>query len=481
VQTRGGPASQIRTSTKETSTRCITNDSDKSQSKAQNQLVMKGGDPRARLQVMQPLVMRLILGIAFVFIVIVAVRGLATSWTNFDQPRRTVNDFTGDYLSARAFVKGGNAYGQTKVLASHYLVDLKKVKLPFGDPLARNPHPPAYVMLLAPFAFFPYVVARNAWLIVMGFSIAFAMGLIVRATGATLWVAAMVALGSLVLPPVVLELRIGEANALVLLAVVVGWWQIKKGRPVWAGIALGIGSALKIFPLFLVIPLIRNHKLKTVVVQVATAAIVSLGCALAIGWRETSELVTKIMPSNTRYWLSAPHNLSLISIPFRWLTRSRWSPVSIDIPTLAFVLAIALVLFCIAAAATTRARLSGDLFWAAIPWMLLVSPLFWYEYAVLSLPLIYLILSNHVRARRLPPWFVLIGIGLLLIWTFAALPGSNSESSTALLTVFALPTYGLLILGLAEWRPGVRSGFQASNVDFSGSADPENQPLVSAT
>lgn len=397
------------------------------------------------------MVARIVLGIGLVLMLAVAFRGVAVAWTYSDQPRRTINDFTGDYVSARAFIKGGNAYGETRALADRYLLDPRNVRLPLGDPHVRNPHPPAYIMLLAPLAMLPYVTARNLWLILMGISVALAMGTVARTKGATLWTAAAVACGSLILPPVVLELRIGEANALVLLALAIGWWTIQKGHSVGGGIALGIASALKIYPLFLLIPLLRSRKLKTIVAQLGTAAVLTAGSGIALGWRNSAELITKVMPSNTRYWLTAPHNLSILAIPFRWLTRSRWNPTSADLPALALGLAIVLILFCIAAAARTPANLSQDLFWAAVPWMLLISPLFWYEYAVLCLPLIYLILKNHVQERELPPWFVLIAIGLLLVWTFDALPTRTGESAVALLAVFALPTYGVLILGLSEW------------------------------
>jgi hypothetical protein len=384
----------------------------------------------------------------------VALRGLATSWTNSGEPRRTVNDFTGDFVSAKAFIRGGDPYAQTRQLARRYAIGPSNIKLPLGDPHIRNPHPPAYIMLLTPLATLSYVTARNTWLILMTLSVAFAIGTIARASGASLWIAGMVALASLVLPPVVLELRIGEANALILLTLAVAWLQLKKGHSGRAGIALGIGSAIKIYPLFLVIPLIRSRNVKAALAQLATSVVLTLGSGIVLGWRDTFELVSKVMPSNTKYWLTAPNNLSILAIPFRWLTTTRWTPTAANVPTLALGLSTALALFCIAAAATTPTNLSQDLFWGTIPWMLLISPLFWYEYTVLCLPLIYLILSNHVRERRSPRWFVLIAIGCLLIWTFASLPTRSSEPSAALLALFALPTCGLLILGLSEWsRP----------------------------
>jgi hypothetical protein len=148
----------------------------------------------------------------------------------------------------------------------------------------------------------------------MAFSIGFAMAMVARTTGARLSKAAAVGLGSLALPPAFAELKLGGANALMLLAVAVAWHQIHKGRHVWSGIALGLASATKLYALFLMIPLLRSNNRKAVLAQVATAAISTVGAGVIVGARETLHLVTRVMPVNTKNWLTSPHNLSILAI-----------------------------------------------------------------------------------------------------------------------------------------------------------------------
>jgi hypothetical protein len=381
---------------------------------------------------------------------LLAVRTVQIFWTTPNQPGRTTNDFTADYVSGRALMDGRDPYAETGVLTRRYVAEPKGVSAIFGSE-ARNPHPPPYVLLVTPLASLPYVLARNVWLLLTAASVALAMGMIARSSGTRISTAIAVGAGSFALPPVQAELKIGEANALLLLAIVVGWLQIRKGRNVLGGVALGLASAIKLYPLFLLIPLLRQRNLRAIAAQLGTTIALLGSGAMVVGLGRTQLLVSTVMPDNTQRWIAAPHNLSLLAIPFRWLTHSSWTNTALDLRHFADVLAIVAVVICIVAAFRTPARLSGEIFWGAVPWMLLISPILWYEYLVLALPLIYLIIRNHIVHCQLPPWFVLIGIALVMAWTFDVVPTRN-ESVAVLLGVLALPTYGLVILGLSEWR-----------------------------
>ncbi|MEA2509591.1 MAG: alpha,2-mannosyltransferase [Actinomycetota bacterium] len=391
------------------------------------------------------------LEVVVLLLLLLAFRTLAMSWADAKDQHPSTDDFTADYVSARAFDHGANAYGELLPLARRYLDSRQGVSSFIGDVNRRNPHPPAYLLMVAPLAELPYAFARNIWLILMAISVASAMGIVAITSGASRMTAAAVALGSLALPPVVFDLKLGGADVLVLLAVVIAWQQIGKGREVFAGVALGAASALKLYPLFLVIPLLRRRNVKAVFAQVSTTAIVTAVAGLALGFSTTVHFLSKAMPANTRYWLTDPHNFALVAVPFRWLTRSNWNIGSVDAPLLANTLAVGLVILCLAAALATPARQSEDLLWATTPWMLLISPLFWYQYTVLVLPLIYLILRNHFIRRSVPQWPVALAIGLLLMWTLESSPPGTHHSVLDLALVFALPAYGVIILGLSEW------------------------------
>jgi hypothetical protein len=390
-------------------------------------------------------------------LLLVAVISLDISWTSPGDQRRTVNDFTADYLSARAWINGRSAYAHIDSLAGRYVADPLGVTSFYGGRHHRNPHPPAYIVLVTPLALLPYVPARNIWMIAMASSLALAMGMVAKASGARGWAAVGIGAGSLALPPALSELKLGGADTLILLGISVAWLQLLKGRQIWGGIVLGLASAVKLYPLFLLIPLLRRGDRKAAGTQLVTAAAAFALSGFALGTHSTVELLTRAMPANARYWLADPHNLSILAIPIRWLTHSAWYPHGITAPLWAHMLAGALAIVCVVAAARTPARMSQDLMWAAVPWMLLISPLFWYQYIVLVLPTIYLIFQNHLRERLSPPWFVLIATGFLLVWTLGFIP-FDTTSVPVLVGVFALPTYGLCVIGLSEWRPARSKG-----------------------
>jgi Glycosyltransferase family 87 len=392
------------------------------------------------------------LEVVVLLLFLMAIRTIAMSWTESGHPA-AADDFTSDYVSARAFDDGANAYGELIPLAHRYLDDGQSLTSFIGDARRRNPHPPAYVLMVAPLARLPYAYARNIWMIIMTISGASAMAIVAATSGASRLTASAVGLASLAMPPVIFELKLGGADLLILLSVVIAWQQIRKGRQVLGGVALGLASALKIYPLFLLVPLLRRRSVKAAVAQLGTVATVTGGAALALGLQTTVRFLGKAMPANTRYWLTNPHNLALVAIPFRWLTRSNWNIGGLDAPLLAATLAISLAILCLVAALTTPARESQDLLWATTPWMLLISPLFWYQYTVLLLPLIYLILRNCFIRKNVPSWPVGVAIALLLIWTLESSPPGAHHSILDLAFVFALPAYGAIVLGLSEWRP----------------------------
>jgi hypothetical protein len=97
---------------------------------------------------------------------------------------------------------------------------------------------------------------------------------------------------------------------------------------------------------------------------------------------------------------------------------------------------------------TTPARASGDVLWATVPWMLLASPLAWADYLILVLPCVILMVRRSPASRL--PVVVLFSVLVLIGRPFFVYNVFPVSVRTQLLGL-ALPTYGLLGLGLMEW------------------------------
>src|SRR5262245_14303444 len=63
------------------------------------------------------------------------------------------DDFVQDYVSARAFLAGEPPYQDAAGLRERFGF------LPHGQPLPLNPHPPLAILLVVPFAVFPFATA----------------------------------------------------------------------------------------------------------------------------------------------------------------------------------------------------------------------------------------------------------------------------------------------------------------------------------
>jgi hypothetical protein len=382
--------------------------------------------------------------IAF-FLVLV---GTASTWNIVRQysPGQFWTDFTGDYVSARAHLDGGDPYGSLSTLEHRYVT-------PVGNPpsgITANPHPPAYVDLAIPIARLSYSTARTVWLSVMTLSFVIGLGLALRELGIR-WVWAFsISVGCLWLRITRISLLTAQIDGILLLLIVLGWLALRRGRDRQAGIALGAAAALKFFPLFLIIPVLRARRWRVAKWQLGSLILLTVGTSSVLGMSAVWAFVTRAAPQNLRNWVGAPHNLSLTAIPLRWLTIDPWRPGALDLRILAIPLVLGIFMMCAIAAWRSPARLSGDAFLAAIPWMLLATPLFWPHELTLALPLIAAIaLRRGVQGITEHPWPLLAAAVILL-----GSPHGYINVPIAAwyqVVIWMAATYALLAIAGCEW------------------------------
>src|SRR5262249_12093262 len=118
-----------------------------------------------------------------------------------------------------------------------------------------NAHPPTSVFLAVPFAWMDYQTAFLVWNLVSLLLFAGTVALVVRQLGLSVTLpAAAVAFVLLVqCSPLRAQLMQGHLNP-VLLALITGAWAAERSnRPGWAGVLLGLATAIKLFPGFLLV------------------------------------------------------------------------------------------------------------------------------------------------------------------------------------------------------------------------------------
>ncbi|MFY9820318.1 MAG: glycosyltransferase family 87 protein [Thermoanaerobaculia bacterium] len=321
--------------------------------------------------------------------------------------------------------------------AAHLLAGLS----PYG--VKGFDYPPLTALLVLPVAGLPYPAARVVWLVTSWLCLVAAGFLLVRILGndrtAVLAVAACWALGGTVAENLVL----GQVNPLLLFLVVLAWWGMSRGRGGVAAVAIGLATALKLWPAVLLIPLAAWHWRR---------AVAGLGAALALvalSWLPFLGLPPPHSPARADYWLGTPAllNFSLPAValrladppvpgqilPLSWRNGNdpltfrlapRQGAFSAGLAGVLLALGAGLLLW--AARRSGRGR-EGELpaMAAAVSLALLASPISWYHYQLLQLPGLALLARRWSDRPAARGWWLarLLGLAALaagLTWTHVA-------------------------------------------------------------
>jgi hypothetical protein len=355
-------------------------------------------------------------------------------WTPADS--RRMADFGADYISARAWVRGDNPYDPLPELAERHLDVSLRTNM---SAEWRNPHMPVQILATAPTAELPFSTAKNMWLLLSALCTGVGLYLVGRELDWSAAAALVAGAAGLIAPTVQADLLHVQVNGILMLLVVLAWRELRRGRDLRAGVLLGAATAIKLFPAFLLIVLLRQKRVRAALSQIVSAvALIGIG-VVAVGGASALEFATIAAPDNFERFRAYPGNLSLASLPFRLF----------DIgPPAATLVALAVCGLCALLALRTPARFSGDPFWAAVPWMVLASPIAWGHYMVMALPVLLIGLSRR-RQLDCPPW-VWAGAMLVVLggWGIELLAGTSVPTEHLWLAEMT----GLLTLAAAEWR-----------------------------
>lgn len=355
-----------------------------------------------------------------------------------EPPYLTDSDLTPDYVAAQEWTAGRDPYGLLRPLVTERFGP-SDPSLRQMEPGQRNAHPPVLILLHAPASALGIRGMRAVELGAMVGAIFLAVFLFCRELAMRRTMAAALAFGALALPIVRFDMRWGQINGLVLLGLVLAWRALRSGKDARAGMWLGAVIAMKIFPLLLLIPLIRMRRTKAVAWTMGSATAFTLVGVAALGMEAAIKFVTVASPVNYEIWGAAPFSISLVALPFRLFASGRWLNPGFDVSMMVMLLGVAAFVGCAVAAWRTSARVTGDLFWAATPWMILASPLAWTHYLVILLPLGALAWSRRHELSR-AGWLAVV-VPLVVIAS-----GDSLVQALSKLTGASLMQYGTVVM-----------------------------------
>ncbi len=308
-------------------------------------------------------------------------------------------------------------------------------------------YPPLTALIVLPVAWLPYPQARVAWLLANWLCLAAAGFLMVRILGgdraSLLTVAACWALCGTVAENLVL----GQVNPILLFLVVLAWWDVSRGRGAVAAGAIGLATALKLWPGVLLVALATWHWRR------AAAGLAAAVALVALSWLPFLVLPPPHSPARADYWAGTPAllNFSLPAValrladpptpgqilPLSW--RNGNDPLAFKLPARQAALSAGLAALVLASGGLWLLRTGrrngggGEVpALAALPAMaaavslaLLASPICWYHYQLLQLPGLALLARRWAARPASRPWWLgrLAGLAALaagLTWTQVA-------------------------------------------------------------
>lgn len=104
--------------------------------------------------------------------------------------------------------------------------------------------------------------------------------------------------------PFVATLRQGQTNALISLLIIVAWFFARSGRPVLAGIAIGMAANLKLYPALLLVYFVFRHR-RALIAGILTTAAIPAAVAFGVGVPRITGFLQSAKAISAEYGLGA--------------------------------------------------------------------------------------------------------------------------------------------------------------------------------
>lgn len=376
------------------------------------------------------------------------------------------NDFRHMYAAASLLRSGGNIYDSEQLRAEAARREVERL----------NPYvyPPLQAALLIPLASLSFAQAALAWYWINIFLVVLCILILSRLLGSMPrpWNCAIVVFLVAASEPVTRTLTAGQMNIALLLLLCLSFILFKKNYPVFAGLALGLAAALKIFPALLILMLFWRRRYRAGMAALLGAlALTLLGCAIA-GWSHSLDYLALLrqMSYGSSTWAQLgmhyhvdPANQAPAALITRLLTQDPDAGVQgiASLPGLAKFLSAAtgLILFGIAFYFTrfkhsedNSLRISETSLALAILASILIPSLMWDHYLTLALLPAVILLDRPGDCGRDTAVLILIALSLFVIdvpvnfWNPAWQSGWRVAWSSV-----KLPAV-LVLFGLLAWR-----------------------------
>jgi len=202
------------------------------------------------------------------------------------------------YYFASSLTKGGENPYQTSLI--------KDALTAYGQPLmaTRFLYPMTFALFFIPFTFFTLESAAQIWLIINICFIALCFyfcNIIVKNKNHLCWIAVSLVLMAF-FNPLYYTLKLGQINVVILFLLLLSLFFItkqpeKKIYSLFIGVALGVATLIKIFPVIILFYLFIKKKYKIVIIAVVTIIFLTTISGLIVGFDQEIQYYFKKLPA----------------------------------------------------------------------------------------------------------------------------------------------------------------------------------------
>ena len=382
--------------------------------------------------------------------------------------KEIVPDFFQDYASARNTLEGLPVYTSLDATIPRYLGQQRDTDRSL---VVFNAHPPTSILLALPLAKLDFQTSLLAWNLLSLVALAGCLWIIFRLLEVRLSAVALCStLAALLLcHPLWEGIRLGQLSLILALLLTGTWSAERSGRPALAGATLGVATAIKLFPGFLLLYYAWRREWRVVAAGSLTLSLLTGLTALVLGVMAYTDYFLTVLPHI--YWFRVAWNNASIAgfwcrlfDPEPGMAQQIWLTDPLCYSARAAAVGYwlsSLVVLCLLARATRRVKTQEDgdrAFALATTAMLLISPITWSHYfLVLLAPLAVLWhrLTPGVGARAaFISIVVALWLGPSLVWTVFDVGGRVAEplDSVGVLSYQFYALVGLFLLGLLQMR-----------------------------
>ena len=361
-----------------------------------------------------------------------------------------VKDFNVEYVMARAALNGESPYKPLPELARYaegYTAEYLK---------HPSPHPPPVIFVGMPFTRFDLNRAVLLWLLFELICVAVSSALILKAVAGRVSVVSVVALFIVLIAwyPFARELFWGQLMIPTLALTTGAWLALRSGKDKAGGTLLGIALTLKLYGWPIILFLLITRRWRAVFSAALVFLFLNLAAALVIGFGEVINYYVVVGPAVSKVYRATEGNFSLWSIGPRVFdaTADNWYQPLIHIPALAMFVSLVIVAgaLVLALKGALRSRSFDSAFCALTSISVVVNPIAWTHYLVLTAPALCLVASWIMQGKVLRKNMLVAGVvlvaALLIEHTLPAIVALSPRVSGAEPVPFAVSVIAYLPL-----------------------------------